>query len=311
MRIAFLGNFRVDYTSETHHAKTLREMGHEVIPLQETEVTGEMVLEAAKNSELFVWIHTHGWKTGGMPMDQVLYELKRLNIPSMTYHLDLWFGLRRQADIHNDPYWHVQHFFTADRCMADWLNAETDIKGHYMPAGVYRKECHLIPDMDMKNEVIFVGSRKYHREWQYRSQLVDWLSDTYKNRFRHFGNDGEKVIRGMDLTLLYNSTKVTVGDSLCLNFNYPDYWSDRAYETLGRGGFLIHPYIAGMERHFADMQHLVFYDYGNFKQLESLINYYLEHDEEREEIRRAGHEHVKNNHTYTHRWGQILQELGL
>ena len=33
MRIAFLGNFLVDYTSETHHAKSLGELGHQVTSL--------------------------------------------------------------------------------------------------------------------------------------------------------------------------------------------------------------------------------------------------------------------------------------
>ena len=36
-KIVFLGNFRVDYSSETHHANTLESMGHKVIRLQESE----------------------------------------------------------------------------------------------------------------------------------------------------------------------------------------------------------------------------------------------------------------------------------
>jgi spore maturation protein CgeB len=96
-----------------------------------------------------------------------------------------------------------------------------------------------------------------------------------------------------------------------LNFNYPDYWSDRIYETLGRGGFLIHPYIPGIEKEFVDKKHVVFYEYGNFQQLKELIDYYLINDEEREAIRKAGHELVKNNYTYSNRWQTILKELGL
>ena len=105
------------------------------------------------------------------------------------------------------------------------------------------------------------------------------------------------------------STKIVVGDTLCINFKYPDYWSDRVYETMGRGGFIIHPYVQGMEREFEDKKHLVFYEYGNFNQLKELIDYYLEHDEEREAIRKAGHELVKSKYTYRNRWEQILKEL--
>jgi spore maturation protein CgeB len=83
------------------------------------------------------------------------------------------------------------------------------------------------------------------------------------------------------------------------------------YETIGRGGFMIHPYIKGLEREFEDKKHIVFYEYGNFEQLKELIDYYLEHDAEREAIRKAGHELVKQNYTYRNRWEYILKELNV
>lgn len=308
MRIAFLGNFRVPYTSENHHAKSLEALGHDVIKLQETMATAEEIQSVAKDCDLFVWVHTHGWHTQGIEL--VLDNLKLRGIPTMTYHLDLWFGLQRQKDMMTDPYWNVDHFFTVDKQMADWLNENTPVKGHYIGAGVFHEETYR--EQAAKHpphEVVFVGSKRYHAEWQYRPKLVQWLQDTYGRRFGHYGNDGIQVVRGSALNKLYADAKVVVGDSLCLNFNYPNYWSDRVYETIGRGGFMIHPYIAGMEKHFEDRKHLVFYDFGNFKQLKSLIDYYLEHDDEREAIRQAGFEHVKQNHTYLNRWAEILEEL--
>ena len=311
-KIVFLGNFRVDFTSESHHAKSLESLGHEVIRLQETEIKAENILVHALRSDLFVWIHTHGWNTPGLlSMEKVLDTLKENNIPSMTYHLDLWFGLQRQKDLEIMPvYKKIGHFFTVDSQMAQWFNEKTSVQGHYLPAGVFGEECIYKPSIS-KHGVIFVGSKKYHPEWQYRTQLVNWLENTYDNRFEHYGNGGIKNVRGMALNKLYWSTKVVVGDTLCLNFNYPDYWSDRIYETLGRGGFLIHPYIPGIEKEFVDKKHVVFYEYGNFQQLKELIDYYLVNDEERETIRKAGHELVKNKYTYKHRWQQILKELGL
>jgi hypothetical protein len=311
-KIVFLGNFRVDYSSETHHANTLESMGHKVVRMQESEAKSEEILKYAIDSDLFIWIHTHGWRTPGKyEMGQVLRTLADYKIPTMTYHLDLWFGLQRQKDLDNHPvYKYIGHFFTVDKKMADWFNQKTNVKGHYVPAGVYDKEC-IIKQVELKNDVIFVGSKKYHPEWKYRPKLIDWLSETYKDRFSHYGNGGLPSIRGIKLNKLYWSTKIVVGDTLCINFKYPDYWSDRVYETMGRGGFIIHPYISGMEREFEDKKHLVFYEYGNFNQLKELVDYYLEHDEERETIRKAGHELVKSKYTYKHRWGQILKELGI
>lgn len=312
-QIVFLGNFNVDYSSESHHAKTLEKMGHKVIRLQEGVATSEDILSQARKSDLFVWVHTHGWNTPGrIKMDNVLKQLKIAGIPTMTYHLDLWFGLKRQKDLSKDPvYKDIQHFFTVDSKMAEWFNRKTQVKGHYLPAGVYEKEAYYKPSKKFEHEVIFVGSKKYHAEWKYRTQLIDWLETTYTKRFELWGKDGKGVVRGKNLNQLYSSTKIVVGDTLCPNFNYPNYWSDRVYETLGRGGFIIHPYVSGMEKEFTDREHLVFYEYKNFKQLKELIDYYLEHDDERESIRLAGHELVKNNYTYKNRWEHILKELGI
>ena len=310
--IAFLGNFRVDYTSETHHVKTLESLGHKVYKLQESSERSQDILNVAKECDLFIWVHTHGWDTHGTwNMEDVLKKLADLNIPTMTYHLDLWFGLQRQKDLESYPvYKNIGHFFTVDSKMADWFNEKTSVKGHYIPAGVYDQECYL-NNVEKTNDVVFVGSKNYHPEWSYRPKLVNWLEDTYLGRFKHYGNGGLPSVRGDVLNNIYASTKVVVGDTLCLNFDYPDYWSDRIYETLGRGGFLIHPYISGLEREFEDKKNVVFYEYGNFDQLKELIDYYLIHDDEREAIRLAGHELVKNNYTYKNRWSAILETLGV
>lgn len=311
--IVFLGNFRVDYSTESHHVKTLQSLGHKVTKLQETQAKSEEIYEAAKKSDLFVWVHTHGWKTPGrLTMNNVLKQLNNSGIPTMTYHLDLWLGLKRQRDLSTDPvYKNIGHFFTVDSKMADWFNKRTTVKGHYLPAAVYDKEAYYKPAKTFEHEVIFVGSKRYHPEWKYRGQLIDYLGNTYGKKFEHWGNDGLGTVRGKNLNQLYASTKVVVGDTLCPNFTYPDYWSDRVYETLGRGGFIIHPYISGMEKEFTDKEHLVFYEYKNFNQLKELVDYYLNNDEEREAIRLAGHNLVKERYTYKNRWEYILKELGI
>lgn len=306
-----MGNLGVDFSSETHHKKSLEALGHTVIALQETQASSEMILDEAMKSDMFVWIHTHGWKTpGSIKMDSVLKYLKMANIPTVSYHLDLWMGLQRQKDLENDSvYKSIEHFFTVDKQMAEWFNKNTNVKGHYLPAGVFKDECYIAPKSSTSKDVIFVGSRGYHPEHAYRPKLIDWLKSTYGNRFEHLGGDGLGVVRGEKLNQLYSDTKVVVGDSLCINFNYPYYWSDRVYETLGRGGFIIHPYIKGMEEHFTDKEHLVFYEFGNFEQLKELIDYYILHSIEREKIRIAGNEHVKANHTYENRWKEIINTV--
>lgn len=313
--IAFLGNFKVSYSSESHHAKTLEKLGYKVIRLQEGTLKSEAIYKVAQRSDLFIWVHTHGWKTlGRMPMDQVLIKLKDSGIPTITYHLDLWFGLKRQNDLNNDNFYKtIGHFFTVDKLMADWFNENTDVKGHFVLAGVYDDECYIHDDYGTgyDRDIIFVGSRGYHPEYPYRPILIDFLKKTYGDRFTHVGGDGDTgTIRGDDLNRVYAKSKIAIGDSLNLNFNYPYYSSDRLFESTGRGGFTIFPKIEGIEDTFNDKE-IVWYDHGNLKDLKNKIDYYLEHEEDRESIRVAGNNKTKNSHTYTQRWQQILGELKL
>ena len=308
--ITFLGNFRASYTSESHHASSLKSLGHKVVKLQESEATSDQIYKSASQSDIFVWVHTHGWKTPGtMSMEEVLAKLNDEGVITLTYHLDLWFGLKRQKDLEKDPvYKNIQHFFTVDKKMADWFNKSTNVKGHYLPAGVFGQECYYRPQR-LKHGVVFVGSKKYHPEWTYRPKLINWLGDTYGKGFEHYGGDGIRIVRGKELNNLYASTRIVVGDTLCPDFTYENYWSDRIYETMGRGGFIIHPYISGLEKEFIDGENVVFYEYKNLKQLKELIDYYLTHDDEREKIRMAGHNLVKENYTYKNRWQHIMKEI--
>lgn len=315
--IAFLGNFKVDYSTETHHVNTLEHMGHTVYRLQEAHARSEKVLQIASESDVFVWVHTHGWTTPGrIPMQDVLYELKNLGIPTLTYHLDLWFGLKRQNDLENDPiYKHIEHFFTVDKLMADWFNQNTNVKGHFLPAAVYDQEAYIDRSYNgttFDNDIIFVGSRGYHPEYSYRPELIDFLKNTYGDRFLHVGGDGDTgVIRGQHLNKIYARSKIAVGDTLNLNFNYPYYSSDRLFESTGRGGFTIYPRISGITDWYINKKEIVYYQHGNLDDLKNKIDYYLEHDLEREQIRLAGHINAKHNHTYKNRWEIILREIGL
>lgn len=280
--------------------------------MQEGEATSEQVLESAQRSQLFVWVHTHGWKTPGiLSTVEVLKQLKEQDVPTMTYHLDLWKGIRREQDLINDEFYsHIGHFFTVDKLMADWFNEHTDVKGHYLPAGVYAPECYTAPKpQEYYKDVIFVGSKGYHTEWPWRPRLIDWLHDTYGDRFAHFGGDGLGIVRGDKLNRLYADAKVVIGDSLCLNYDYPYYWSDRVYETLGRGGFLLMPYIKGLRDEFNESE-LATFKFGDMQDLKSKIDFYLDNDLYRETIQKNGFNKVKNHYTYANRWQTVLTELG-
>ncbi len=310
MKIAFLGNFQVDFTSETHWAKSIESLGHQVLRLQENAASADMILRTALGCDVFVWVHTHSFKTAG-DMSNVLSELKKAKIPTVAYHLDLYMGLNRWKEYENNTYMNgLEYFFTVDKQMADWLNKNTKTKGVYLPAGVFDRECIMLPHQQVNYDIVFTGSKKYHAEHPFRPQLIDFLQKTYGRRFIHIGNDGEvSPQRGMKLNQVYRNAKIVVGDTLQIKFDYPYYYSDRMYEVPGRGGFSIFPDIKGVEENYEDGKEIVLYKHGDLQDLKTKIDYYLTHETEREAIRLAGFERTKRDHTYLNRWKTILETL--
>lgn len=240
-------------------------------------------------------------------------EFRRQGIPTASYHLDLYLGLRRGTGFDSDPFWQTEFVFTPD---GDPGSAEEfkrlGVNHHYMKPGVFRAEC--VPGQfnpRMAHEVVFVGSYPYpHPEWPYRDELVGWLGKTYGTWFRRYGGRNGTV-RGAALDNLYASSKVIVGDTLCLGFSHEGYWSDRVYETLGRGGFLVMPYVKGMDEEFVDGEHLRFYDFGDFEHLRQIIDYYVRNPAEGRKIADAGQKFVREHCTYHNRLRQALGVLGV
>lgn len=312
MKIAFVGNFSVDFTSETHWAKSLESLGHTVVRMQENRTPTEVILTQSLGCDVFVWVHTHSYRVqGNLKMIDLLKQLKKAGIPTVAYHLDLYMGINRWKEYDKDPYLHgLEHFFTVDKFMADWLNENTSTKGHYLPAGVFDKECVLLPPQMVRYDVVFTGSRNYHSEYPFRPQLIDFLKKTYGLRFIHIGNDGDiGPRRGLDLNQIYRNAKIVVGDTLQIGFDYPYYYSDRLYEVPGRGGFSIFPDIKGVEENYEPNKEIVLYKHGDLQDLKEKIDYYLSHHDERESIRVAGFERTKRDHTYVNRWKTILETI--
>lgn len=312
MRLVLYGNGEVPYCSEVHYRRSLESLGHTVTLLQENRVSTDTVLEESLRADALIWVHTHSFQNrGAIPMGQVLSLLKAAGKPTIAMHLDLYLPLKRWRDYEGSPYFKTEYWFTVDKLMADLLNERGETKAHFIPAGVLADECYISDQPSPHaNDVVFVGSKRYHDEWPWRPQLIDWLRQTYGKRFTHVGGDGDTgTLRGDDLNRMYANSKVAVGDTLCPGFDYPYYASDRLFEASGRGAFQVFPFIRGVDEWFVDGKHLVFYKFGDFDQLKFLIDYYLQADTEREQIRRSGHELVKANHTYAHRWTSILETV--
>lgn len=305
-----VGNFTAPWCSEVHWAKSLEKLGHEVTRKQENTIKRGDIGREVVGHELFLWVRT--WENFVTLKD--VEEVRSLGVRSANVHLDLFVGISRESTLDTDPRWRTDYVFTADGDPRSQKVFEAHgINHHWLRAGVFDEGCEMFepnPDPELQGDIVFVGGGKEyaHKEWPYRKQLIRFLESNYPNEYRKYGHP-QKLVRENDLNQLYVNAKIVIGDSLNVGFNHPNYWSDRVYETIGRGGFIIHPRIKGLEKDFVENKEIVLYDYENFGELADKIHYYLNNDKEREKIRKAGFERVKKEHTYVNRMKEMLDVI--
>lgn len=301
LKIGFIGNFAVPYTTEAHRSKSFEKLGHEVIRLQENETTVAALRQQLEFNawDILFYSHTHGYEIKGLA--DFFAECKNDGVPTVSVHLDRWLWLDREKDMGKEATWKTEYIFMADGSpeAAEKYN-QLGLNWYYLKPGVFEDDCYMAEPnpAQFPHDIIFVGSRGYHKEYRFRPMLIDFLQRAYGERFGHYGNDGLGVVRGHDLNVLYATAKIAVGDS-CFG-GRPNYWSDRVPETVGRGGFLLHPITDGLYiPHGA-------YVSGSLNDLKRQIDYYLVEDKERERIKNLGFEWVKKYETYTHRAREML-----
>ena len=104
--------------------------------------------------------------------------------------------------------------------------------------------------------------------------------------------------------------KVFYGSRINLNLTIPNIKTGiplRVWDVLGAGGFLMTNYQPELELYFDLDKDLAVFE--NKRELERKAAYYLEHEKERLEIARNGHEKVKQFHSYEKRMAQMMEIL--
>lgn len=312
LRIAFLGNWGPSHSSENHEALSFEALGHHVTRIQEGETPATEVAHLAKGHDLFFWVQTYGLAvTGGTHSEraQMLADIKDMQIPTVAYHLDLWWGLDRAVQITTEPYFECDHVFSTDGGHDDLWN-EAGVNHHWLPPAVFHEEAvdSLPNPRRWPGKVAFVGSWRHYghaEHWPVRKKMLDTLNRRFSRHFMCYPRGG--AVRGAELNELYATVPIIVGDS-CLAGQIRGYWSDRVPETTGRGGFLIHPHVPGILNIHPS---LVVYEPENWAQLVEKVEYYLDHDAARESLRRDNATWTRTHHTYRNRMQTVLEKVGL
>lgn len=200
----------------------------------------------------------------------------------------------------------------ADVCFQKGRQANYLSKGlncHIMQEG-YSDLLFYKKDLPKQYDVVFAGG--FYPQLQFpatgeRASIISYLCSKFNMKV--FGTGWERIlprnnvggfVKLPQINDIYNSSKII----LSIN-HYNDiehYWSIRMIEGMASGNMVITKYIPGLEKYFTNFKDIVwFYSLGDCI---TLIEYYLNHEEERLEIAKNGAKAVQKDF----KWESIMEK---
>lgn len=316
--IVFVGNARHAWCTEVALWKSLESLGHTVVFLQEDEMDWPALpaLVEQVSAHMVLWVRT--WSQSLAVVSPVLDRLREMGVPSIAWHLDLFLPLDRRHQVRDEPFFAATSMLATPHDSDEWKSL--GIRHWWSPPGVFDQETGLVGFNKRRwpHRVVFVGSGSHapypHPEWApVRGAVIDAFQAAFGRDFGRWPKPRQPV-RGRDLQELYATAEVVLGDS-CLVGQPAMYLSDRVPETLGRGGFLIHPEVPGMvgkdvgPMGYEDGVHLRSYPAGDGAAAVEIARWALANPVERAEIAAAGRALVLSRDLYTHRMAALLVEV--
>jgi len=187
----------------------------------------------------------------------------------------------------------------------------TNIK--YMPTGV-NTEFYYPIDVEKEIDLLFLGhcgASKVSRDAvidnlneQFDSFWVGGTGWKNHNLRHHFGGAYRAQLNE------WNS-RTRIGLCLLLDSHkrLEEFCTYRLLNIMAARTFALTTYVPGLERLFTRKVHLDWYT--SYEELVDLIHYWLEHEEEREQVAQQGYELILEKFTLQQRARQILKDVGL
>lgn len=226
------------------------------------------------------------------------------------------FSINWTGDVRNQtPDWMVQlaPYFstTAFTNMRDVeLIKSQGFRSDYLQIGY--DDSIFYPDVKVDNvpPIVFMGNHYRAMPFQLsqeRFEMVKKLKARYGSMFRCYGFGWQEVDKdwfGVNQTLerkIYNSCSIAINHS---HYCLPRYSSDRMLRLVGCGAFCVSHSFPESDAVFKEHEHVRYYD--GFENLERLIDYYLDHQDEAQAMRARATKYAKENHTWAKRMNNLL-----
>ncbi|MFO1045208.1 MAG: glycosyltransferase [Planctomycetaceae bacterium] len=208
--------------------------------------------------------------------------------------------------LHPSAWWAIDTHVSFERCLhrarqCDFVfAAQRDGSRRFQVSGIDATWLPLACDPDIHGH----EALRKERDWCFignivtadRSEWIEWLRAEAPNAFV-----GQRYFEEMART--YCQSRIVFNRSVGNDINM------RVFEALASGSLLLTNDLSenGQTDLFQNGIHLV--TYRNCEEMLERLRYFLQHDEEREEIAARGRQEVLAKHTYRHRMEVILDTL--
>jgi hypothetical protein len=182
-------------------------------------------------------------------------------------------------------------------CKADYLQIGFD-------PNIFNDKGHLTKTID----IVFMGNHypSAYPLTELRYEMAHLLYRHYGGSFALYGNNWNLPAEMVQHNThgeceIYRRSKIGINLS---HFDLGRYSSDRIHSIMGSGTFCLTKWYPDIEHEFEPGKHLAVWHTLN--ELIEKVNYYLQHEEEREKIARSGYELVHSRDTWQVRIGELV-----
>jgi hypothetical protein len=210
-----------------------------------------------------------------------------------------WLGERMQTAVLLDDYFPLDHPVTslAKRSDVFFHTMEGQLE-EYRAAGVRNpvyvhsgvdpeRHRRVAPSSRHASDLAFIGKAAYPERIDLITRLhADFDIRVYGRGWREYGIAAQKAeIALPEFRKVCASARIIVGSDKTADREL--YFSNRTWFVLGCGGFLLTRYVPGLERLFANHEHLCWFHDAD--EARELARFYLAQEDARRTIAEAGH----------------------
>ncbi len=211
-----------------------------------------------------------------------------LNIPRVAYFIDTHLDFQTRLEMAK----HFDIVFLAQQSHVKLFKEQGIRHVFWLPLACC-PELYPTEALPRDIDVSYVGSLSPD-EGDKRRQLLMKVAEIFPNNYI-----GKKW--PLEMGEVYSRSKIVVNSAINYDLNM------RVFEGMAGGALLITDPADSINELFEEERDFVIYK--NEEELIEKMKYYLEHEEEREEIAKRGQQKVLQNHTYYHRCDKIVRTV--